>query len=73
MPRQWGYASIGTRCVGQHNWHARGRLNVIGALLASGLLTVSLFTGAINTNAFYAGKLFSYLICAQFGQLIKNQ
>ena len=54
MPRQWGYASIGTRGVGKHNWHARGRINVIGALLASCLLTVSLFTGAINTNAFSA-------------------
>ena len=54
MPRRQGYAPVGEPCVGKHNWHARGRINVIGALLVSCLLTVSLFTGAINTNTFYA-------------------
>lgn len=54
MPRNRGYALVGTRCVGQQNWHAKGRLNVIGALLASSLLTVSLFSGSINANTFYA-------------------
>lgn len=54
MPRQQGYASIGARCAGQPDWHARGRTNVIGALFALSLLTVSLFSGAINANAFYA-------------------
>lgn len=54
MPRRNGYAPVGKRCVGKHNWHARGRLNVIGALLVSGLLTVSLLSGAINANTFYA-------------------
>ena len=54
MPRQHGYAPIGTRCVGKHDWHAKGRINAIGALLASYLLTVSLFTGTIDTNTFYA-------------------
>ncbi|MDY6992765.1 MAG: hypothetical protein SVR94_09215, partial [Pseudomonadota bacterium] len=32
---------------------AKGRINAIGALLASCLLTVSLFTGTIDTNTFY--------------------
>ena len=54
MPRRYGYAPRGKRCVGTHNWHAKGRLNVIGALLASCLLTVALFTGSINANTFYA-------------------
>ena len=54
MPRRQGYAPIGTRCVGQHNWHARGRIKVIGALLASCLLTVCLFSGTLNANTFYA-------------------
>ncbi len=54
MPRRWGYAPVGTRCVGKHHWHARGRVNVVGALLASYLLTISLFSGAINANTFYA-------------------
>jgi transposase len=54
MPRQPGYALVGKCDVGQHNWHAIGRLNVIGALLASCLLTVSLFSGPINANMFAA-------------------
>lgn len=54
MPRRQGYAPVGQRGVGKHNWHARGRLNVIGALVFSSLLTVSLFSGAINANTFYA-------------------
>jgi len=33
---------------------AKGRINAIGALLASCLLTVSLFTGTIDSNTFYA-------------------
>jgi hypothetical protein len=53
-PRRNGYALVGKRCVGQHHWHARGRLNVVGALLVSCWLTVSLFTGSINANTFYA-------------------
>jgi transposase len=54
MPRRSGYAPVGEPCIDKHNWHARGRINVIGALLVSCLLTVSLFTGAINANTFYA-------------------
>lgn len=54
MPRLQGYALPGERCVGQHHWHAKGRLNVIGALLASDLITVCLFTGSINANTFSA-------------------
>ncbi|BAP57414.1 transposase [Thioploca ingrica] len=54
MPRRQGYALVRKRGVGKHNWHARGRPNVIGALLASRLLTVSLFSSSINANTFYA-------------------
>ena len=54
MPRRWGYAAVGARCVGKPNGHARGRVKVVGALLASCLLTMSLFNGAINANTFYA-------------------
>jgi len=52
MPRTHGYALKGERCYGSQDWGARGRTNVIGALLNSSLLTVSLFDGTINGNAF---------------------
>ena len=54
MPRRKGYAPIGERCFGTQDWHAKGRTNVIGALLGLCLLTVTLFTGSINANVFFA-------------------
>ena len=54
MPRTHGYALKGARCFGIHNWGERGRTNVIGALLGSVLLTVSLFGTTINTAVFNA-------------------
>ena len=52
MPRTHGYAIKGKRCFGTHDWQARGRINVIGALLGTVLLTVGLFTGNINSDLF---------------------
>jgi transposase len=52
MPRTHGYAKKGDRCFGTHDWGAKGRTNVIGALLGSFLLTVSLFETTINTVIF---------------------
>jgi transposase len=54
MPRTHGYAPIGKRCMGKHDWHAKGRTNVIGALLSSCLLTATLFAGSINADVFFA-------------------
>ena len=54
MPRTHGYVPIGKRCYGTCDWHAKGRTNVIGALLGKLLLTVSLFDVNINANIFYA-------------------
>lgn len=54
MPRPNGYAPIGERCVDQHDWHSKGRTNVIGALLGVCLITVSLFIGSTNANVFFA-------------------
>ena len=53
-PRTYGYAPEGERCSGIHNWHARGRINAIGALHGNELLTVSLFDGSINPEVFSA-------------------
>jgi len=54
MPRTHGYAHSGQRCYGKHDWGAKGRTNVIGALLGSALLTVSMFESTINTDIYTA-------------------
>lgn len=54
MPRTHGYSLKGNRCFGVHNWGAKGRTNVIGALLGTVLLTISLFETTINTVIFDA-------------------
>ena len=54
MPRTHGYAPIGKRCFGKHDWGAKGRTNVIGALLNGLLLTVSLFQSNIDSLIFSA-------------------
>ncbi len=53
MPRRHGYAAIGQRCYGSHNWHAKGRTNAIGALIGKLLLTVGLFESNINADVFH--------------------
>lgn len=54
MPRTHGYATIGQRCFGTQDWHAKGRTNVIGALIEKLLLTVGLFNTNINADIFHA-------------------
>ena len=54
MPRTHGYATKGKRCFGTNDWGAKGRTNVIGALLFGALLTVSLFQTNVNTSIFNA-------------------
>jgi transposase len=53
MPRLYAYAASGQRTYGTHNWQARGRTNVIGALIGRALLTVSLFNTNVNADVFY--------------------
>lgn len=53
MPRTHGYAKRGQRCVGVQNWQAKGRTNVIGALLGITLIAVGLFFCSINSDVFY--------------------
>jgi transposase len=57
MPRTHGYAPKGERCFGTHDWGAKGRTNVIGALVSGVLLTVSLFQTTVNTSVFDAWVL----------------
>lgn len=54
MPRTHGYSYRGTRCYGTHDWHVRGRINAIGALVGGTFLTVGLFEGSINSEVFHA-------------------
>ena len=54
MPRTHGYAPVGERVHGVKDWHARGRTNVIGALIGKTLLTINLFIANITADIFYA-------------------
>lgn len=52
MPRTHGYAPRGTRCPGTHDWHAKGRINAIGALLSGALISVGLTTENVDADLF---------------------
>jgi hypothetical protein len=53
-PRTHGYSLKGIRCYGSCDWHARGRINVIGACIDMAFINVVLFDGSINSDVFYA-------------------
>jgi transposase len=52
MPRTHGYSQRGRRCHGTHDWNAKGRVNVIGALLAGVVLTVGLTAANVDADVF---------------------
>ncbi|WP_245677245.1 transposase [Candidatus Arsenophonus triatominarum] len=52
-PRTHGYSPKGHRCFGLKNWGAKGRTNVIGALLGTTLFAIGLFDCNINRDVFY--------------------
>lgn len=52
MPRTYGYSAKGTRCYGSHDWGAKGRTNVIGAVIGKDLFVADLFHTNINTTIF---------------------
>ena len=54
MPRTHGYAPMRQRCHGVRDWHAKGRINVIGALIGEFLHTIGLFRTNINADVFWA-------------------
>jgi transposase len=53
MPRRHGYSSVAQRCFGKRDWGAKGRTNVMGALLSGLLLTVTLLMGHVNSDVFF--------------------
>ena len=52
MPRTHGYSERGSRCIGIQDWGAKGRVNVIGALIGKLLFAVGLFCCNIDTMVF---------------------
>lgn len=54
MPRTHGYSAKGVRSYGTHDWHSKGRLNAIGAIIGMTFLTLSVFDCSINSDVFYA-------------------
>ncbi|MDC9615962.1 hypothetical protein PSI19_19275 [Xenorhabdus khoisanae] len=54
MPRIHGYSEKGLRCFGTHDWYAKGRINVIGAIRENTFVTLSVFAGNINADVFHA-------------------
>lgn len=53
-PRTNGYSSKGERCYAKRDWHAKGRVNAIGAITDFKLFNVCLFDSYINSDIFYA-------------------
>jgi len=52
-PRDRGYSPKGEKCYGCKDWHARGRLNAIGAISDFKLFSVCLFDCNIDADIFY--------------------
>jgi hypothetical protein len=52
-PRAYGYASKGKICAGIHNWHAKGCINALGAIIHNALLTLSMVNCNINADIFH--------------------
>ena len=56
MPRTHGYAPRyaprGKRCFGRRDWNAKGRINVIGALMAGALISAGLTTKNVDGDIF---------------------
>ena len=54
MPRDRGYSLKGAKCYATKDWHAKGRINVIGAITNFKLFSVCLFDCNINADIFYS-------------------
>lgn len=70
MPRTHGYSKRGERCFGMQDWHARGRVNAIGAIIGFTFVAVGLFNGSVNSDVFYAWLTSTLLPNLQAGSVI---
>lgn len=62
-PRDKGYSTKGEKCYGFKDWHARGRVNAIGAIINFKLINLCLFHTNINADVFYAWLTQQLLPC----------
>ncbi|CAA7387068.1 hypothetical protein CHRY9393_01370 [Chryseobacterium fistulae] len=53
-PRNNAYSFKGTRCYGRKDWHNKGRVNAIGAIMDFKMVNMGLFQGNINADVFHA-------------------
>lgn len=52
IPRRYGYSKVGDRCYGSYNWNAKGRENIIGALINNSLTACGTVHGNIDSDTF---------------------
>ena len=52
MPRTHGYGKVGDRCYITHNYNARGRENVISALVNNSLTACGIVNGYVDSSTF---------------------
>lgn len=52
MPRTHCYSPCGRRCFGRQDWHTRGRIDVLGPMLAVVLLTAGLTASNVDADIF---------------------
>ena len=69
-PRDRGYSVKGQRCYASKDWHARGRVNAIGAISNFKLFNVCLFDCYINADVFYAWITQGLLPCTPRNSVI---
>ena len=52
IPRRYGYSIVGDRCYGSYNWNAKGRENILGALINNSLTACGTVHGNIDSDTF---------------------
>jgi transposase len=70
MPRTHGYAPVGKRVYGTHDWQIGKRTNAIGAIIGTQFLAVSLFECNIDADCFCAWIKQDLLPKLAFGSVI---
>lgn len=69
-PRTHGYSRKGARCYDQKDWHAKGRLNAIGALIAFKLIAIQLWNCNIDSDIFLTWVKTSLLPATPQGSVV---